>query len=346
MNFDSKYAFNCAIDLIRGEVNGGGKITKSDIENQLRDMFGVQLEGLEGRARKKAVRRAIESHKSECFAIVEEIVNTTLGEDVFKNPFVDEFVEVKNLALGDTNEFYSEGGLLNVSKFAGNHWDTNRQSIDLGTSYSVPTEWIFIHVYDEWERFLLGITTLDKLYDKIAKSLDKYINSQIFATFSNLSNAVPSDFVDNGNTEAALGELADKVATETGSDSLIIAGTQGALRKLASIVDVKYFSDIQKNGITEKGIIPYWEGNRIMKIPQTFKSGTYEFALDDTQLIIMGAKDGSVKPIKLVIEGDSRSLKNPDDKVNQDQTIGEQIQTKLGVALAFDDVFGIFNFTT
>ncbi len=131
------------------------------VEDYLRNKINNDI--LKGASLYQAYRR----NNIVMFEIVEEITNVTISENVLSSPFIDAFVEMKNRYLGDRTAFYSEGGLLSVASFAGNHWDTNRQAVDLGEEITLPKEWIFIHVYEELERFLLGITTLEKLTDKI-----------------------------------------------------------------------------------------------------------------------------------------------------------------------------------
>ena len=155
--------YDLALDLARGDYSlhiDKEKVDKKDLENYLRDTINKDI--LKGATLFQAYRR----NNLVLFEIMEEILNVTISEDVLESPFIDAFVEVKNRYLGDRTAFYSEGGLLSVAVFAGNHWDTNRQAIDLGEEITLPKEWIYIHVYEELERFLLNITTLDKLMDK------------------------------------------------------------------------------------------------------------------------------------------------------------------------------------
>ena len=228
-----------------------------------------------------------------------------------------------------------------MASFAGNHWDTNRQAVDLGEEITLPKEWIFIHVYEELERFLLGITTLEKLTDKIYKSINKYIQDRLYVQFQNVANAVPAEFSKNGNSEEAVGSLCDLVQAAGGYDSLTIAGTKGALRKLAGIIPDKMFADSQKEAKANTGSIGDWEGNKLMIIPQTLKSGTFELALDDTKLFIMG---GDVKPIKLEFIGDTRSDMDTTGKKYNDMTVDVQLQTLMGIGLMLPQYFGVFTF--
>jgi hypothetical protein len=229
-----------------------------------------------------------------------------------------------------------------VATFAGNHWDTYRQLLDIGDTVTLPKEWIYIHVYEDLERFLLGITTIEKMMDKVYKSVNKYIQDRIYAQFNNVANAVPSAFSGSGNTEAALGEIVDKVQAAGGYTSMAIAGTKGALRKLAAAVPDKMFANSQKEAKAQTGSIGNWEGNDLMVIPQTLQSGTFNLALSDSKVFILG---GDTKPIKMEIFGDTRTKSNTDGQVNNDQSIDAQIQVKFGLGLILPSAFGCFTFT-
>ena len=58
------------------------------------------------------------------------------------NPFFMDYAEIKNLALGDTNDFYIEDdSILSVSKISGNHHNMIRQRLGAGRHFAVTTEW-------------------------------------------------------------------------------------------------------------------------------------------------------------------------------------------------------------
>ena len=330
--------FDLALDLYRGDFSrhiDESKVTKKDLENHLRDMINKDMLG--GKTLYQAVRR----NKIELYEIVEELVNVTINEDILNSPFIDAFVEVKNRGLGDRTDFYAEGGLLVVATNAGNHWDTDRQLLDLGEVVNLPKEWIYIHVYEDLERFLLGIMTFDKMMDKVYKSLNKYIQDRLYAQFNAVSNAVPSAFTATGNTEAALGGLVDLVQAAGGYTSMTLAGTKAALRKLAAAVPDKMFANSQKEAKAQTGSIGEWEGNALMIIPQTLQSGTFNLALSDSDVFILG---GDVKPIKLEIFGDTRTKSNTDGQENNDMSIDAQIQVKLGIGMICGEFFGKFTF--
>lgn len=330
--------YDLTLDLVRGDFSlhvDKDKVGRKDLENYLRDTINKDI--LKGASLFQAYRR----NNLVMFEIMEEIVNVTISEDVLNSPFIEAFVEIKNRLLGDKTAFYHEGGLLSVASFAGNHWDTNRQAIDLGEEFTLPKEWIYIHVYDELERFLLNITSLERLTDKVYKSINKYIQDRLYVQFQNVASVVPMDFVRSGNSEDAIGELCDLVQAAGGYDSLTIAGTKGALRKLAGIIPDKMFANSQKEAKAQTGSIGDWEGNNLMIIPQTLKSGTFELALNDSQLFIMG---GDVKPIKLEFIGDTRTDMDTTGKKNNDMTIDIQIQTLMAIGMVLPPYFGMFNF--
>lgn len=330
---EEQKVYNLALDLARNDFSVSGDVSKRDLEESLRNTINNDI--LQGKTLFQAYRR----NKLVLFEIIEEIVTTAIGENILDSPFIDTFVEVKNRALGDNTAFYSEGGMLSVASFAGNHWDTNRQSIDLGEEFTLPKEWCYIHVYDELERFLLGVASLDKLVDKVYKAMNKYIQDRIYAQFQNVANSVPAEFTASGNTEEAIGNLCDLVQAAGGYNSLTIAGTKSALRKLAGMVPDKMFADSQKEAKAASGSIGEWEGNKLMVIPQTLKSGTFETALDNKKLFIMGA---DVKPIKLEFIGDTRTVEYDSQQTN-DMTQGLQIQTQIGMGLLLPPYFGMFN---
>lgn len=340
LNFSKEQlsAYDLTLDLARGDFSlhiDNEKLSKADLENYLREKINKEI--LQGKTLFQAYRR----NNLVLFEIMEEITNITIGENVLNSPFIDAFVEVKNRALGDKTAFYSEGGLLSVASFAGNHWDTNRQAIDVGQEVTLPSEWVYIHCYDDLERFLLGINGLERIMDKIYKSTNKYIQDRLYAQFQNVANSVPTEFAKSGNSEEAVGALVDLVQAAGGYGSITIAGTKGALRKLATTVPDKMFSDSQKEAKANTGSIGTWEGNNLMVIPQTLKSGTFTLALDDSKIFIMG---GDVKPIKLEFIGDTRSDIDTEGKKNNDASVDVQIQTKLGMGLLLPPYFGVFTF--
>ena len=331
--------FDLANDLARGDFSlhvDKDKVTRADLEKYLRDTINNDI--LKGATLFQAYRR----NNIVLFEIIEEIVNLTISNDFADIPFMDAFVEFKNRALGDKTAWYSEGkSYVTVASFAGNHWDTNREALDAGEEYTLDKEWVYIHVYDEFERFLLGIASLERLTDVIYKSFNKYIKERTYVMFQSVMSVVPAEFTVYGNSEEAVGELCDLVQAAGGYSSLTIAGTNGALRKLAKVIPNNYFADSQREAKAHTGNIGEWEGKRLMVIPQVIKEGTFELALDNDTLFIMG---GDVKPIKVEFIGDTRTQNVTDHRVNNDMSYDLQVQTLFGMGFELPQAFGCFRF--
>lgn len=336
---DVMEVFELANDLARGDFSlhvDSEKVNRKDLEDFLRDRINNDI--LKGCTLFQAYRR----NNVVLFEIIEEIVNLTISNDFVNIPFIDNFVEFKNRALGDKTAWYSEGkSYVTVTSFAGNHWDTNRESLDAGEEYTLEKEWVYIHVYDEFERFLLGITSLERLTDVIYKSFNKYIKERTYVMFQSVMDVVPAEFSANGNSEEAVGALCDLVQAAGSYSNLTIAGTKGALRKLGAIIPEKYFADSQREAKASTGTIGEWEGNRLMVIPQVIKQGTFELALDNDVIFIMG---GDVKPIKVEFIGDTRTQNVTDHRVNNDMTYDLQVQTLFGMGFELPQAFGCFHF--
>lgn len=336
---DEMKVFDLANDLARGDFSlhvDKEKVSRADLEKYLRDTINNDI--LKGATLYQAYRR----NNIVLFEIIEEIVNLTISNDFADIPFMDAFVEFKNRALGDKTAWYSEGdSYVTVASFAGNHWDTNREALDAGEEYTLEKEWVYIHVYDEFERFLLGIASLERLTDVIYKSFNKYIKERTYVMFQSVMDVVPAEFTSGGNSEEAVGNLCDLIQAAGGYSSLTIAGTNGALRKLANAIPDNYFADSQREAKAKTGNIGEWEGKRLMVIPQVIKEGTFELALDNDTLFIMG---GDVKPIKVEFIGDTRTQNVTDNRVNNDMTYDLQVQTLFGMGFELPKAFGMFKF--
>ena len=336
---DEMKVFELANDLARGDFSAHvdkEKVTREDLENYLRDTINKDILG--GMTLYQAFRR----NNTVIFEIIEEIVNITISNDFVDIPFIDNFVEFKNRALGDKTAWYSEGkSYVTVASFAGNHWDTNRESLDAGEEYTLEKEWVYIHVYDEFERFLLGIASLERLTDVIYKSFNKYIKERTYVMFQSVMDVVPAEFTSNGNDEEAVGDLVDLVQAAGSYSNITIAGTKGALRKLARVIPDNYFADSQREAKASTGTIGEWEGNKLMVIPQVIKQGTFELGLDNDVIYIMG---GDVKPIKVEFIGDTRTQEVKDHRINNDMSYDLQVQTLFGMGFELPAAFGCFHF--
>lgn len=154
MNFDAvvKAAFNndendfvafnkLLVDAYKGNVEG---FSAKEANDKIVEIFRAAI-GCNENSSKAEVRKAIRRNQVTIFELIEEIVNDMLVSGWEENPFFREYVDVKNLALGDKNEFYVEdNSVLSVMKVSGNHHDIIRQRLGAGKTFSVETSWIAV----------------------------------------------------------------------------------------------------------------------------------------------------------------------------------------------------------
>ena len=129
------------LDAARGEVK---EYTAKEANQKIVEKFRAAL-GIEANDRPQAVKRAIRANKDLVFTLIEETIEEMIITGWMENPFFTQFVETKNLALGDENDFYVEDdSILSVSKVSGNHHNMIRQRLGAGKHFSVAGEWFGI----------------------------------------------------------------------------------------------------------------------------------------------------------------------------------------------------------
>ena len=129
------------VDAARGEVKD---YSAKDANKKIVEKFRAAL-GISENDRPQAVKRAIRANKDLVFTLIEETIEEMIITGWMENPFFMQFVETKNLALGDENDFYVEDdSILSVSKVSGNHHNMIRQRLGAGRHFSVAGEWFGI----------------------------------------------------------------------------------------------------------------------------------------------------------------------------------------------------------
>lgn len=325
-----------SIDARRNRVQNfsadASKFQDEAARAKIREIFGLdEGETLNFRAWRRG--------KEEYFEVVEDVINQTIPDAWEQSDFYKEFVESKSGTFGDKNEFViQDKSTLIVSRFSGNHWDIDRQKLPAGKSFSLETEWYAVMVYDETERFLKGVVTLVQMYDTIQRSIQKDIDDRIYASFNGAGTYLPAQFQYTGSfDEEKLIQLADRTSVAA-NKNVLLAGSKTALAKLFKGKDAMYFSNEMKKELNTSGRLAYWDGLRVIEIPQSFKRGTYDFRNPDNVIYVMPE---NYKFIKLFFEGETRS-RELDEWQNHDQTISYQLQTKVGIGVVFDSIFGTY----
>lgn len=279
------------------------------------------------------------AHNIECFEVIENVLNVNLPLAWENSPFYDQFVETKNGALGDTNEFIvDDNSILFASKFAGNYWSVDRQKLQGRKSFSLGTEWITIRVYDELERFLKGTVTLAEMVAKLQKSFQNEIDTRIFTSFNGIGTYLPAKFQESGSYDkSTMSDLIQRVQVAS-QKNVILAGTRSALANIVEGVEVARMSERQKEELATKGALLDLTGLGVtaIEIPQAFVRGTYDFKVDNSSIFVLPE---NTKPVKLYFEGDTRAKENKETD-NDDMTIDSTVQTKLGTGIVVSSLVG------
>lgn len=344
------FAFNkLMLDTANGTFEEG--VTAKEASAKIVSMF-KEIIGVDEHASKAEVRKAIKRNQQVLFDLIEEVVPNLLQTGWQENPFFNEFVETKNIDIGDKNVFYTEDEtLLTVSKVSGNHWDIDRQRLGKGASYSVETSWYGIAVYSEYERLLTGAEDFATFVNKLYEAVDKYINESIYQAMLSASEQLPGgtdgngQWVKTGALDAAekikFLQLIEDVQMATGME-VVIMGTKTALSRLEAMQDINWVSEDMKVARNTTGKIGFWEGIRLVEIKQGFKlNDTSARLVDDKQLLIMPVGDNRF--IKVVNEGQPEMRQVNDNTTNLDMTYDYRYMWKMGVGVQIGLLFGVYN---
>ena len=344
------FAFNkLMLDTANGTFEDG--ISAKEASAKIVSMF-KEIIGVDEHASKAEVRKAIKRNQQVLFDLIEEVVPNLLQTGWQENPFFNEFVETKNIDIGDKNVFYTEDEtLLTVSKVSGNHWDIDRQRLGKGASYSVETSWYGIAVYSEYERLLTGAEDFATFVNKLYEAVDKYVNESIYQAMLSASEQLPGgtdgngQWVKTGALDAAekikFLQLIEDVQMATGME-VVIMGTKTALSRLEAMQDINWISEDMKVARNTTGKIGFWEGIRLVEIKQGFKlNDTTARLVDDKQLLIMPVGDNRF--IKVVNEGQPEMRQVNDNTTNLDMTYDYRYMWKMGVGVQIGLLFGVYN---
>ena len=328
--------------LLTDVALGRQAVSKEEANAKIVEVFQGVL-GIDKNSRPADVRKAIRRNQALVFDIIEETIQTLLVTGWGNDPFFQKYVDQRNLALGDKNEFYSEDdSILSVMKVAGNHHDIIRQRLGAGTVQSISTYWCAVKVYAEFERVVTGAEEFAKFVNKMYEAYDRYVKNALYDAMVGYATTLTGQFKKTGSiTSENLNALCDLVSTATGYPVMIM-GTKTALSKVIGLQNAQYISEAMKDEHYRTGLLGMWEGKELVEIPQVFekgKVGTYK--IDNTLLWVMPVTD--LKFIKLVNEGDTQLRSITDKDTNMDMTYESEIQTKLGVAVMLNSAFGCYD---
>lgn len=302
----------------------------------------IRKEFFEIMGTEKPTLKDLRRHKVEVFEIIEEVLDQTIINGVNENDFFMQFADVRNLALGDRNEFYVEDNtLLVASKLSGNHWDITRQKLDVGQSFSVKTSAFGLAVYMDFFQFLTGRRSFPELIAKVQRAITDKISQEVAASFTAGASYLPSEFKASGTyDQAKLFDVIGHVEAASGSTPYVL-GTRKALAKITAGANTALYSDNMKNELNNTGRLSTYNGINMVQLPNVHKANTFQFAYDDNLLLILPSND--IKPVKLVFEGDSLVKEVSDGTDNMDMSIEYKFITKFGTQVVFNTLYGSYS---
>lgn len=353
MNFDAyvqsvfendENKFNGFMELLNDATVGMGVVegfTKKEVNDKIVSRFRALI-GCDEKSSAKEIRKAIRRNKDLIFDLLEEVVDNLLVSGWQNDPFMMKFLDQRNLALGDKNEFYTEDdSMISVMKVSGNHHDIIRQRLGAGSKTSISTEWVAAKVYAEFERLTTGAEDWAKFISKLYEGYDLYIKQTVYDTMVAYKDEIAAAYKKTGSVTAeTLRELCEFIERATGS-KVIIMGTRTALRNVTALQNAQYISDAMKQEHYQTGFLGMWEGYELFEIQQGFKRNdiTQNLVTNDI-LWIMPVADN--KFIKFVNEGETQVYQVTDPGDHIDMTNDYEMQTKIGIAVMFNLAFGMY----
>lgn len=271
------------------------------------------------------------------FAIIEEVITKTVIDGLQGNEFFMNFVEYKNLALGDTNEFFiPDDSLFYVTNVARGTQGLRRQRLNGGSRISVNMSTYGVKVYEELDRTLSGRANLNDFITKVGTSITKKQYEDIFTAWTSVVNNSGSTYIPvaGSYSEEALLNLCEHVEVNNGATPVIM-GTRAALRKIQTAV----VADTAKEDMYKMGYYGSFNGIPMVRINQVHAMNTDNFILPDNQLYVVGV---NTKPIKYVNEGQSLIVP-PSYAMNADFTEDYLFVNSAGVQVILPDKrFGVY----
>lgn len=307
-NIDYAALKNLMFDLAHGETiydeETGRVISKSEANDKLRAVSN-QIFGLSENSTRRDRTRAFRDHGREFMDLIEEVIDAEITVGLQNNDFFQQYVDYRNIAMGDVIEFVTEDDtVLIVGKVGNSHHDIILQTLGEGESFTVPTARYAVAVGADIDRYLLGQVDWAKLVSKVAEAFSEHILEMVYADILAAAATLPAAFKGSGAlVKADFDDIIDNV--EALGVSAVILGTKPALRKVAAIVDVDYIAPSQKESVASTGLIGMYDGNGLVRVPNRFKDKTLSAKVfDDKELLILPVS-GDNKLVAMIDEGET-----------------------------------------
>lgn len=325
----------------------GEKVTKEQANAKINavclDILG--FEKGENPSRKE-IKRAMKKNGIELFEVIEEAIDFKVITGWAENEFFQSFVDNRNIAQGDRNEFWTDKDvILTVAKVSGSHHDLSLQKLAEGTSTSIATSNYAVKVGMDIDVYLLGRKDWADLVDHIAVAFQEQIMNDVYAALVDSENKMPAkeQFVKTFELTKAnkdkFDELLSDVETANG-ESVVIMGLKTDLKKLSNLADIDWISEDQKKEVATLGRLGSYESTTLVEIPQRFvKNDVTKKLIKPGTLYIMPNVDN--KFVKFVDVGETEITEVTEKSQRNDDFMTYEVQREMGVAVILDRYHGV-----
>lgn len=271
------------------------------------DVLGIDYKNATKRERK----RAMEDHGKELFRIMEDTIDIAKERGFQANEWYNQFVEERNLAMGDDNLFTTNDEvILNVARVSGDHHDISLRRLGGNESYSLPMFTYGVAVGGDIDLFLMGRKSWNEYVDAITNAYLLKLQTEVFAEVMNFDNntTVPAAFKGSAAlTKANKAEFDKKlqyVSMVNGNVPVTIFGTGVALGQLDNLLDVNWLADSEKEAHAQFGRIGHYGRHNLYEIPQRidpkekFNGETLKTLIPDNVLLFIAGEDRWVKVVR------------------------------------------------
>ena len=343
---------NLMYDLAMGnEIYDGDRVvSKAEAEQKLRTIC-QKVFGVNENSSKRELKRAYREHGREFFDIIEEVVDVVIAHGFKENEFFNNFVDYRNIALGDAYEFYSEDEvILSIAKVGMSHHDYILQRLGKGETTTIPTARYGAAVGADINMYLIGREQWSDLCNAIAKAFTVKIQQEIYAALLTAATQIPagirSNFVGTGAVSMANKNSIDAIISNVqiaNESEVVILGTKTALKSLNALSDINWRAASLKEDVSHSGRMGDYEGTLLMEIPQRFTSKTDLTPLiDNTKLWILPASQTD-QFIKMVDQGETeidQITEKGEEHGRWDDIMKYEVQRMFGIAVLLGKYFG------
>ena len=310
------------------------KYSKQDSQAALREAL-IEMNGGSTKIDARSMRSG---RAAEMYAVVEEVIQTSINDYWTNNEIVNMIVDYRNIALGDVATFWiPDDDLFAVATVSEGNMGIRRQRLEGGRRVTVETQLRAVKIYEEMLRVMANRVDFNTLIDRAIDSMNKDAYERMIAAWAAIGATdlgevyVPT--VTGSYDEEQLLDLIAHVEAETGENA-VIYGTKKALRNLAPATG--YVASSAKEDLYTMGYFGKFYGTDCVCLRQSHKLNSTDFVLDDKTLYVMSASD---KPVKYVTEGEGMVIAG-DPYINGDLTYEWTYAERTGVAVVLNKKYG------